>query len=207
MSHCSGIAPNDVGLILAPPATRRIYSTAAFQVLADHLQAATGFAFRDYLHAALFEPLGMFHSDLVGAPGAGGVSTVEDLTAFAAELLAPVLISEETQRRATTVAFPGLAGVLPGFGRQASCDFGLGFEIKDHKSPHWTGARNSRATFGHFGQSGTFLWVDPDASLALCLLSDRPFGDWARAAWPPLADEVIATYPGTATAGAATLPG
>lgn len=207
LSHCSGISPNDAGLILAPPATRRIYSTAAFEVLADHLQSATGFSFRDYLHDALFQPLGMFRSDLPGAPGAAGISTVEDLCAFASELLAPVLISEETHRRATSVAFPGLSGVLPGFGRQEPCDFGLGFEVRDHKSPHWTGLRNSPATFGHFGQSGTFLWVDRDASLALCLLSNRPFGAWARAAWPPLSDEVLETYPGTAAAHTATLPG
>lgn len=205
LAHCSGIAPNDVALVLAPPGTRRIYSTAAFEVLAAHLEEASGFAFAEYVHGALFEPLGMFHTDLPGAPGAGGVSSVEDLCAFASELLAPVLISAETHQRATSVAFPGLSGVLPGFGRQDPCDFGLGFEIRDHKRPHWTGTTNSAATFGHFGQSGTFLWVDPEAALSLCVLTDRPFGDWARSAWPPLSDEVLATYPRPAKADAATL--
>ena len=58
--------------------------------------------------------------------------------------------------------FPGLVGVLPGFGRMDPNDWGLGFELRDAKSPHWTGARNSPRTFGHFGGSGTFLWVDPE---------------------------------------------
>ena len=91
---------------------------------------------------------------------------------------------------ATDVQFPGLTGVLPGFGVQRPNDWGLGFEIRDAKSPHWTGSANSGRTYGHFGQSGTFLWVDPDADLALVVLTDRNFGDWAYARWPALSDEV-----------------
>ena len=42
-------------------------------------------------------------------------------------------------------------------------------ELRDRKSPHWTGSRNSERTFGHFGRSGTFLWVDPEPGIALAL--------------------------------------
>ena len=65
-------------------------------------------------------------------------------------------------------------------------DWGLTFELRDAKSPHWTGSRNSQRTFGHFGASGTFLWVDPDAGVACGVLTDRRFGDWAKEAWPAL---------------------
>ncbi len=82
--------------------------------------------------------------------------------------------------------------MVPGFGRQASCDWGLGFEVKDSKDPHWTGRDNSPHTFGHFGQSGGFLWVDPDAGLACVALTDREFGPWAARAWPQLSDGVLA---------------
>ncbi|MDE3026642.1 MAG: serine hydrolase, partial [Acidobacteriota bacterium] len=54
-----------------------------------------------------------------------------------------------------------------------------------------TGARTSPRTFGHFGAAGTFLWVDPDAGLALGVLTDREFGDWAKEAWPALSDSVV----------------
>jgi CubicO group peptidase (beta-lactamase class C family) len=70
-------------------------------------------------------------------------------------------------------------------------DWGLGFELRDRKSPHWTGTRNSPATFGHFGAAGTFLWVDPDAGLACAVLTDEPFGPWAVEAWPALGDAVL----------------
>ena len=83
-------------------------------------------------------------------------------------------LAPETLDEATAVQFPGLAGVLPGFGRQDPNDWGLGFELRDAKAPHWTGSRNSPRTFGHFGRSGTFLWVDPVAGLALACLTDPP---------------------------------
>ena len=89
------------------------------------------------------------------------------------------------------MAFPGLAGVLPGFGRFDPCDWGLGFELRDAKDPHWTGRRNSPATFGHFGQSGSFLWVDPAVGVACGALGDGAFGPWAARAWPRLADAVL----------------
>jgi CubicO group peptidase (beta-lactamase class C family) len=92
------------------------------------------------------------------------------------------------------VAFPGLAGVLPGFGRQAPLDWGLGFEVRDDKSPHWTGRHNSPATFGHFGRSGAFLWVDPEAGLALAVVGGQDFAPWCREAWPALSDAVLAEH-------------
>jgi CubicO group peptidase (beta-lactamase class C family) len=119
---------------------------------------------------------------------------VEDLLVLGRELLAPRLVGEATWREATAPVFPDLAGVLPGFGRQEPNPWGLGVEVRGHKSPHWTGHDNSPRTFGHFGRSGTFLWVDPDAGLATAVLTDTAYGPWAAEAWPPLADAVLAAY-------------
>jgi CubicO group peptidase (beta-lactamase class C family) len=123
------------------------------------------------------------------------VSTCADLARFAAELQAPTLLASQTLAEATQVAYPGLDGLLPGFGMQRPNDWGLGFELRNHKSPHWTGSRNSPGTFGHFGQSGTFLWVDPVAGAACVALTDRDFGPWARNTWPPFSDRVLAELP------------
>lgn len=178
--------------ILAAPGTRRIYSNAGFEVLGEVLEAESGMRFADYLREAVFEPLGMASSALEGTPGAGAVSTVADLSRFAAELQAPTLLEPDTVAEATSVAFPGLKGVLPGYGTQADNTWSLGFEVRDHKTPHWTGERNSPRTYGHFGQSGTFLWVDPEAGMSLVALADRNFGPWAVEAWPPYSDAVLA---------------
>ena len=107
------------------------------------------------------------------------------------DIAARVRWLRSTLAEATTVQFPGLNGTIPGFGHQKPNDWGLGLELRGHKSPHWTGTQSSPATFGHFGQSGTFLWVDPDAGLAAVVLTDRDFGDWARPRWPELSDAVL----------------
>jgi CubicO group peptidase (beta-lactamase class C family) len=108
--------------------------------------------------------------------------------------LRPSTVSAQTHAEATTVQFPGLDGVLPGYGVQRPNDWGLGFEIKSGKSPHWTGAANSPRTYGHFGQSGTFIWVDPAADLALVVLTDRAFGEWSLPLWPALSDRILAEF-------------
>ncbi|MFE7570047.1 serine hydrolase domain-containing protein [Streptomyces sp. NPDC057539] len=193
LAHTSGLA-FDEHRVANAPGTRRLYSNAGFEVLGDHIAKATGIAFPDYLREAVFEPLGMAGTSLPegGSPARDGISTVDDLTRFAAELQAPRLLDARTVLEAMTVVHPGLSGVLPGYGFQKSNDWGLGLEIRDAKSPHWTGASSSPRTFGHFGQSGTFLWVDPDAGAACVALADRDFGPWAVAAWPPFTDAVLA---------------
>lgn len=191
LAHTSGLAFGEHRAV-AEPGARRLYSSAGFEVLAATLEEATGIAFADYLHEALLAPLGMASTTLDGSPGHGATSSVDDLLRLAAEMQAPTLLDPATVREATSVQFPGLNGTIPGFGHQKPNDWGLGVELRDGKSPHWTGSRNAPATFGHFGQSGTFLWVDPDAGAACVALSDRDFGDWAKSAWPALADAVLA---------------
>ena len=191
LAHTSGLAFGEHRAVAAP-GTRRLYSSAGFEVLAEHLEGTTGIAMADYLHEAVCVPLGMGSTTLDGSAGHGATSTADDLARLAAELLAPSLLAPETVAAATDVAFPGLDGVLPGLGHQRPNDWGLGFELRDHKSPHWTGSSSSPSTFGHFGQSGTFLWVDPDAGAACVVVTDRDFGDWAKQAWPALTDAVLA---------------
>jgi CubicO group peptidase (beta-lactamase class C family) len=190
-AHTSGLSFEE-GRVQAKPGTRRIYSNRGFELLDNAVCAAAGMSFADYMDEAVFTPLEMTSTSLEGSAAADAMSTCADLVRFAAELQTPTLVSPVTLKEATTVAFPGVDGVLPGFGRQKPNDWGLGFEIRDGKSPHWTGANSSPRTFGHFGQSGTFLWVDPDAGAACIALTDRDFGPWAIEAWPPFTDRVLA---------------
>lgn len=194
LAHASGLSM-DSPLRAARPATRRIYSNAGFELLGAHLARVTGIPVAVYLRQAVCEPLGLRSTALAGSPASGAVSTVADLAAVAAELLAPArLLHPSSVAQLGTVQFPGLTGVVPGFGRQPTNDWGLGFEIRDGKSPHWTGTANSPATYGHFGRAGTFLWVDPVARLGLVVLTDTVFEQWAKDAWPPLADAVLAGF-------------
>jgi CubicO group peptidase (beta-lactamase class C family) len=190
LAHASGLPLNE-GAPMTQPGRRRIYSNQGYEVLAALLEERAEMPFAAYLEQAVLAPLGL-GATLRGSPAWGLAGSLRDLLALGVELLEPTLLARETLDEATSVAFPGLVGVLPGFGRQERNDWGLGFELRDGKSPHWTGARNSPATFGHFGAAGTFLWVDPEVRLALGVLTDREFGGWARDAWPALSDAVLA---------------
>jgi CubicO group peptidase (beta-lactamase class C family) len=189
LAHASGL-PFETGAPLGKPGRRRVYSNVGFETLADHIAERAEMSFGEYLTSGVLEPLGTA-AQLRGSPASELHGSLDDLLAFAQELQRPSLVVDETLAEATSVQFPGLAGVLPDFGRMDPNDWGLGFELRDAKAPHWTGTLNSPRTFGHFGGSGTFLWVDPDADLALGVLTDLDFGDWAKDAWPRLSDAVL----------------
>ena len=130
--------------------------------------------------------------DTSGHPGAGMHGSLTDVLAIGRELLAPRLVAQETKDELASVQFPGLDGVLPDYGRFSPLDWGLGVEIKGAATGTWFGERTSPRTFGHFGGSGTFLWVDPTLGVACAALTTREFGDWAKDTWPRLSDAVVA---------------
>ena len=192
LAHASGL-PFEGWTPIAEPGRRRIYSNGGFEVTAETVAAAAEMPFGEYLAEAVLQPLGM-QAELRGSAGSEMHGTLDDLLRLAAELQRPRLIAPETWAEATSVQFPGLDGVLPDIGRMSPNDWGLGVELRDEKSPHWTGTRNSPRTFGHFGGSGTFLWVDPEQGVALACLTDLDFGPWALEAWPRLSDAVLTGF-------------
>jgi CubicO group peptidase (beta-lactamase class C family) len=189
LAHASGL-PFEGEKPIGRPGTRRVYSNTGYEVLAAHVAARAEMPFGEYLAAGVLRPLGI-RAALHGSPASELHGSLDDLLVFACELQTPTLVAPETLAEATSVQFPGLVGVLPGLGRFEPNDWGLGFELRDDKTRHWTGTRNSPCTFGHFGGSGTFLWVDPDAGLALACLTDLDFGEWAKEAWPQISDAVL----------------
>ena len=194
LAHASGL-PLDGERPITEPGRRRIYSNTGIELAACLLEQRAEMPFADYFAHAVVGPLGL-SGRLACSPAHGYRGPLDDLLALGRELLRPTLVAPETLAEATSVQFPGLVGVLPGLGRIEPNDWGLTFELRDAKSPHWTGTKNSEGTFGHFGASGTFLWVDPDAGLACGVLTDRRFGDWAKEAWPPFSDAVLAELAG-----------
>ena len=193
LAHASGLSL-DGDLVHSRPGKRRVYSNRGIELVAELVSARSGRPFPDVLADEVLRPLGLHGTTLRGSPASGAVGPLQDLLALADELLRPSLVDDDLMAEATSTVFPGLPGVVPGFGRQPANDWGLGFEVRDGKDPHWTGSRNSPATYGHFGRAGSFLWVDPEARLACCGLADREFDAWAAQAWPALSDDVLEAY-------------
>lgn len=192
IAHAAGL-PFEGDTPIAPPGTRRIYSNSGYRLMAQHVAARAGLPWGTYVQEAVLDPLGMHDTAYDDAdPAKDAISTVPDLLLLARELLVPTLVSAETHHEATVeVAFPGLAGVLPDIGRFDPNDWGLGPEQRDHKEGHWTGTVAGPRLFGHFGGSGTFLWVEPDRGVACAYLGDREWGAWSLEAFARLSDAVL----------------
>jgi CubicO group peptidase (beta-lactamase class C family) len=201
IAHEEGTLPLDVsvGENRATPADllahstgkRRNYSTDAYDDVAEAIARQAEMPFAAYAAEAILQPLEMTSTTITGSAGSGARASVRDLLALTTAWRFPVLIHEDTLARATSPHRAELDGILPGYGRQAPNLWGLGPEIRGHKSPHWTGAHNSPSTFGHFGQSGTMVWIDPVNDVTCVALANQPFGPWAIDAWPPLSDYAL----------------
>jgi CubicO group peptidase (beta-lactamase class C family) len=190
LAHASGYGPDQAEAI-APVGTRRIYSNAGFELLGRELEQSSGMSAATYFDEAIVQPLGLAATTLHGSPAHAASSTIDDLLLIVRELLRPTLISPVTLAEAVRPQFGELDGVLPGYGRQSPNPWGLGFEIKGTKSPHWTSVHNHPSTFGHFGRSGTMLWIDPSAGVGAVALTDRDFGPWSIEAWPSFSESVL----------------
>ena len=191
LSHAGGY-PFEGSQPVGKPGAKRIYSNTGYDMIAAHLEAASGMEFGTYLDEAVLSPLGMNSTRLEGSCAKDIHSCADDLVAFIGELRSPRLVARETWLTAITPHLPQLSGIVPGVGPADPCPWGLGPEIRGHKDPHWTGTRNSAATFGHFGGIGTFLWVDPVADAACTMLSETEFDDWGLTHWPAFSDAVLA---------------
>ena len=190
LAHAGGY-PFSGNEAVGKPGVKRIYSNTGFDMIAAHVESATGMDFAAYMAEAVLAPLGMTHSALHGSCAKDVHSNVNDLVKFAREMQRPHLIAHETYVEAVTPVFPEIDGVLPGLGHMDPCPWGLGVEIRGFKSPHWTSPDNSSATFGHFGGTGTFLWVDPVADVACILVAEREFDEWGAEYWPGFSTAVL----------------
>ncbi|MDO5049260.1 MAG: serine hydrolase domain-containing protein [Actinomycetaceae bacterium] len=187
LSHASGLG-FDGPKLEAGVEEKRIYSNRGIEEASWAIEEATGFAFSDWVDSMVLEPLGVVETMIEGSPAHAGVGSIRDLTALAHELLEPSLISRELANEALHVVFPGLKGLTPGYGSYSDNTWGLGLEIKGAKVRTWFPRGASPQTFGHFGQSGSFLWADPESGRAMAFLGEEPFGPWHRKNWQRLGD-------------------
>ncbi|MFN3254820.1 MAG: serine hydrolase domain-containing protein [Ilumatobacter sp.] len=199
LAHAGGYGFDSPRPIVRPE-RKRIYSNTGIEIAADHVASAAGMDIATYLRLGVFEPLEMPNSELRGSAAHGVWSTVADLVRFVGEVSTPTLITAASAADVRRLHYPGLGGIVPGVGRFDNCPWGLGFEIRGSKAPHWTGSANSTDTFGHFGGSGTLMWIDPQADdLALVALTDRSFDQWSVEAlqrWPEISDAALAEFAG-----------
>jgi CubicO group peptidase (beta-lactamase class C family) len=138
-----------------------------------------------------------------GTAAGGAFATLDGYARFVRMLLdgGRPLLAAETFAELAAVQFPGLAGGIESFRTWQVADWSLGFDVRDAKSPHWTGTRSSPATLSHFGAAGTMFFVDPDAGLGVVCLANRgTYSGWPMrpGGWPDLADRLLDGAPAAA---------
>jgi CubicO group peptidase (beta-lactamase class C family) len=76
---------------------------------------------------------------------------------------------------------PELRDSAPRIPPLAAVEWGIGWEVKGGKRPHWSGELTSPRTYGHLGASGTMVWADPETEVVCLLLTNRALvSGWIR---------------------------
>lgn len=193
LSHSAGYA-FDSRSVIGAVGSKRIYSNVGIEVAAEHVAKAVGMPFAEYTRAKVLDPLGMDTCDFYGSPAHGMRGAAVDLAEFCRAVMNGLFLSPAVFEEALQPVFPDLDGVVPGYGRQSPNTWGLGFEVRGTKDPHWTGHNASPRTVGHFGWAGSFLWIDPAIHLGAVFVGAEPFSETHQEVWPELSDRIEAAY-------------
>lgn len=187
LSHSAGLGLEE-GDPTSPVGTRRVYSNYGVDLAVAAVVGEANAA--QWLAQRVFTPLGMESSALEGRPASGVVGSTRDLSTLAVAWLRPDAVSRETRDRMVAPYIPGLAGVVPGFGRFDPCPWGLGPEVAGEKR-HWMGDWPPES-FGHFGQSGSLALMNAREGIGVVALAGAPFGPWAVELWPRWSSGLLA---------------
>ncbi|MHB1131422.1 MAG: serine hydrolase domain-containing protein [Chloroflexota bacterium] len=136
----------------------------------------------------------------LGIPWGGLYTTPEDLAVFAQLYLDHgrhgdrQLLSPATVRAMTRDHLGGVPGGIASFGLSwPSATWGLGWDVKGGKAPHFSGELTSADTFGHVGSSGSLVWVDPTLELVCVFIANRSLeSGWAASRQALFSNAVVA---------------
>ena len=132
-------------------------------------------------------------------PQGGAFATARAYGAFLSCLLARggaagrALLAPETVEEMLAPQFGPLPGGVEGVGEWPDLCWGLGFDVRGRREPHWAGPALGPRGASHFGASGTLAWLDPDRGLGLVALANRgSYSGWWREPWAALGSAVTA---------------
>jgi len=186
LSHASGLGL-EAGDPQRPVGTRRVYSNLGINLAVA--ECAAGVSVDSWFQSEVANALDL-KIDLRGSCASGVHGSVYDMVQLGCAWWESTDMSLRVRDDFTRPFLAELDGIVPGWGRFSPCPWGLGLEIKGQKD-HWMGHRTSPTAYGHFGQSGCLLLVDPERDLVLAAASPIEFGPWAKALWPSWIDGVL----------------
>ena len=105
------------------------------------------------------------------------------------------LLAPETVDEMLAPQFGELPGEVAGIARWPNCAWGLGFDVRGTREPHWAGDAVTPTASTHFGASGALAWLDRERDLGLVALASRgTYSGWGMQAggWADLSSAVAA---------------
>ncbi len=107
------------------------------------------------------------------------------------------LLAPATVQAMLTNQTAGLRGGIEGFTTWPDCAWGLGFDLRGQKRPHFSGDFSDATTFGHTGVAGTFAWADPTRELVCVMLANQMlYNGWFAPHWARFSNAVVASLDG-----------
>jgi len=115
----------------------------------------------------------------LGAPWGGLIANVEDLGIFCRHLLQihagrTGIISSSTLRSMTTNQLSTLPKIRSG--SSATIPWGYGWQLNWPNHPRGFGSVLSPNAYGHWGATGTLVWIDPETLIYGIVLTNEPMG-------------------------------
>lgn len=136
-------------------------------------------------------------------PAGSVLATAQDVARFFQMMLddgasdGRQVIAPAAARLMITNQTAGLHGGIEGFMTWNDCAWGLGFDLRGNKRPHFSGEFTTPGAFGHTGVSGVFAWADPALDLVCVMLANRTLFDlWNVSRWSRFSTAVVASLTG-----------
>jgi beta-lactamase class C len=150
-----------------------------------------------------FERFNSAHARRQTHPAGNIIGTPVDVAAFLQLFLnggragGVQVAAPATLRLMTTNQTQGLRGGIEGFMTWEDCAWGLGFDLRGTKLPHYAGELAAPQTFGHTGVAGTFAWADPTRELICVMLANQMlYNRWNTPHWSRFSTAVVASLVG-----------
>lgn len=162
----------------------------AVATLADIRDSAAGTPLAPF-NSAFWRSLALPWAGLVTTP-AGALALVQAYRAEASKLLLPAWAHLATENQCANLS-GGFAPPLI----WPTCWWGLGPDLRDEKTPHWTPSTASPHTFGHAGSSGSCVWHDPSVEVSWAILGARTADNgWLLRAGPRIGEAILSYFAG-----------
>jgi CubicO group peptidase (beta-lactamase class C family) len=146
----------------------------------------------EIFNSVFWRSLALPWSGLIATTG-GALALMRAYQGSPAGFLRPQILAEATRNQVGDQDC-SLFGLIP----WQRCHWGLGPEIRNGKTPHWTPVEAGATSFGHAGQSGCVVWAEPSTAVTWAIMGTRTADSgWLLKQAPRIGAAILKTVMGS----------